>query len=342
MITLYYKDNVSDKVYQVNVEPSALNQGRYNVMFAYGRRGGAMHTGIKNSSPLTLEEANHIAAKLVQEKTLKGYVQGEDGVQYKDVDKEVSGYLPMLLTPVDEGQVYNYISEDWWAAQEKYDGRRMMIKKSHDADGPTVQAINRKGLFIGAPQVVLDEVAKLPSDFVLDGELVGETYYAFDMIISSMAFENRLSTLERILRGPRERVILAPTHFGDGVKAKFMHQLKIDGREGIVFKRNTEYYNAGRTPFAVKCKFVATANVCVTKINVQRSVSIETADHVACGNVSIPVNREIPKVGDIVEVRYLYAMPSNALYQPVYSRRRDDIHGGDDVSTLKYKREEED
>ena len=49
VITLYYKDNVSDKVYQVSVDACA---GGYDVNFAYGRRGSTLNTGKKNSAPL--------------------------------------------------------------------------------------------------------------------------------------------------------------------------------------------------------------------------------------------------------------------------------------------------
>ena len=65
-------------------------------------------------------------------------------------------------------------------------------------------------------------------------------------------------------------------------------------------------------------------------------------DSTPCGNVSVPVNKTMPHPGDIIEVRYLYAMPnSHALYQPFYSRLRDDIDVADDVGSLKYKKEED-
>jgi bifunctional non-homologous end joining protein LigD len=57
------------------------------------------------------------------------------------------------------------------------------------------------------------------------------------------------------------------------------------------------------------------------------------------GSVAIPVNHEVPKVGDHIEVRYLYAYRGGSLYQPVYLGKRDDADV-DDVSTLKFKKEE--
>jgi hypothetical protein len=60
---------------------------------------------------------------------------------------------------------------------------------------------------------------------------------------------------------------------------------------------------------------------------------------VSCGNVTIPANHQIPRVGDVVEVRYLYAYrDSLALYQPVYLGPRDDVDPGEClVSQLKFK-----
>lgn len=46
------------------------------------------------------------------------------------------------------------------------------------------------------------------------------------------------------------------------------------------------------------------------------------------GDVAIPVNRDVPAVGTVVEVRYLYAFKPGQLYQPVYLSVRGDIREG--------------
>ena len=43
------------------------------------------------------------------------------------------------------------------------------------------------------------------------------------------------------------------------------------------------------------------------------------------GSVTIPPNADIPDVGALVEIRYLYAYPNGALAQPHYLGVRDDI-----------------
>jgi bifunctional non-homologous end joining protein LigD len=60
---------------------------------------------------------------------------------------------------------------------------------------------------------------------------------------------------------------------------------------------------------------------------------------VEAGNVAIPSNHPIPALGDVVEVRYLYAFrESGVIYQPVYRGRRDDVSATEcTVNQLKYR-----
>ena len=92
-----------------------------------------------------------------------------------------------------------------------------------------------------------------------------------------------------------------------------------------------------------KLKFYADATVEVLNINDKRSIAISVnsprhGGHYAVGNCAIPANREIPRVGDFVEVRYLYAYEGGSLYQPFYKGLRTDKDMADDVETLQYKK----
>jgi len=80
----------------------------------------------------------------------------------------------------------------------------------------------------------------------------------------------------------------------------------------------------------------------VAKVNTKRSVELSLfkgRSLISCGNVTIPANHDIPKVGAVVEVRYLYThRESHALYQPVYLGMRDDVEPGECLaSQIKYK-----
>src|SRR6185436_16028494 len=98
---LYFRDSGSDKEYHARIE--AKDDG-FLVNFAFGRRGAALTTGTKTSSPTTLEAATKIFDKLVAEKKAKGYTPSTDGKAFAMTDKsgDVSGLLPQLLNPIEE------------------------------------------------------------------------------------------------------------------------------------------------------------------------------------------------------------------------------------------------
>ena len=77
----------------------------------------------------------------------------------------------------------------------------------------------------------------------------------------------------------------------------------------------------------------------VSKVNAQRSVALEL-DGIGVGNVTISPNFDVPKQGDVVEVRYLYAYRGGSLYQPTFLGVRSDIDACEcKMSQLKYKNE---
>jgi len=69
--TLHYQEDTSDKVYEVDL--CQLGENRYVVNFRYGRRGANLKEGVKTESPVSLAQAEKVFAKLVAEKTKKGY-----------------------------------------------------------------------------------------------------------------------------------------------------------------------------------------------------------------------------------------------------------------------------
>jgi bifunctional non-homologous end joining protein LigD len=107
-------------------------------------------------------------------------------------------------------------------------------------------------------------------------------------------------------------------------KERLFRHLQAERREGVVFKRLDAPYTPGRPNSGgnqLKHKFYATCSAVVAKINDKRSVELRLLNGkvwIPCGNVTIPPNSNVPAVGTVVELRYLYAFrESNALYQPV-------------------------
>ena len=305
MTTLYYRDNVSDKIYTADL--SDAGNGLFDVVIAYGRRGSTLTTSNKNTKgPLTKDAAQKTLEKVLREKMSKGYTEGADAPAYTATDKEdrFTSILPMLLNPIEESELEYYITHEGFCAEEKFDGKHMILRKN--ADG-SVDAINRKGLLIGAPEAILQEARSLPGEFIIDGECVGEIFYAFDYISAFVWSERNRRLWKLMLKGPQVHIVGVESMTYTRTKRRLLEDLLARNAEGIVFKRMNNRYTAGRPNKggnALKFKFYATASVVVGRINDKRSVGIFVwrEDGVCpvltpCGNVTIPPNKDIPEVG---------------------------------------------
>ena len=346
-ITLYFREGSSDKVYQAAIEP----QGElFVVNFAFGRRGSTLSTGTKTQTPVDYGTAKNAYDKLIREKMAKGYTQGPEGTPYQHSEKQdrVSGLLPQLLNPIEENEAKRLITDPSWAMQEKFDGRRVLLRKH----GAEIHGINRKGLLIGLASPIIVGAHKITGDFVLDGECVGDVLFAFDLLewdgedFRTKPYQRRLVSLSTLLNRPDiTHIEFVETATDPSNKERMFRHLQSERKEGVVFKRLGAPYTPGRPNTGgnqLKHKFYATCSAVVAKINDKRSVELRLLNGKGwnpVGNVTIPANFQVPDVGRIVEIRYLYAFrESNALYQPVYLGLRKDVEQHECVlSQLKYK-----
>jgi bifunctional non-homologous end joining protein LigD len=313
-----------------------------------------MNTGTKTNVPVDYPDAKRIYDKLVREKIAKGYTPGEDGTRYQQSGDEgrATQIRPQLLNPIEEDEVAGFIGEPAFCMQEKKDGRRTLVQK----EGANTYGINKKGLVISLPSPITFQAAKLSGDLIIDGECVGDVLYAFDLLeldgdsLIAQPYRERLALLIDLLDVPSiSHIEVVETAFAPAEKAILYNRLKRDRREGVVFKRLDAPYTPGRPNTGgtqLKYKFVAMLSAVVAKINQQRSVEVRLLNGdgwVSCGNVTIPPNHPVPRVGTVVEVRYLYAIPgSGCLYQPVYLGVRQDVEKHECVvSQLKFKGEED-
>lgn len=348
-ITLYFKQGSSDKVYQTGIE---AKDGGYVVNFAYGRRGTTLQTGTKTQAAVDYDAAKGIYDKLIKEKQAKGYTVGEEGTPYSNTENANSGVRCQLLNPIEENEVHEFINNPAFCAQEKYDGRRMLIRKI----GTNIEGINRKGILIGVPETICKSAQAFERNFIIDGEAVGDVLYVFDVLsinnqdVRDLPYIDRHIRLLNLLASAQQRFIqLAETAFKTADKAELLDRLQTQKREGVVFKRLVAPYVADRPNTGgdqLKHKFYETASFIVGKINGKRSVSLKLLNgksFVSAGNVTIPTNHEVPSPGTVIEVRYLYAFKeSGCVFQPVYLGKRDDIDPGNClVKQLKYKAEQE-
>lgn len=352
-ITLYFRDGRSDKVYQVQLEPQ---QGGFVVNFQFGRRGSTLQSGTKTLNPVPYDNAKKVYDRLVAEKKGKGYAEGETGTPYQVGEQigRASGLLPQLSNPVEEQKLDQLIADDRWYMQEKKDGRRMLVRKT----GDVIEGINRTGMIVSLPDAVVQTVRHLGGDLILDGEAVGDIYWAFDLLqiegedLRGDSVEKRFDELAVLLDSiPEGAVPLIPYATTAWAKRRLFERLKAERAEGIVFKHRVATYAPGRPASGgdhLKFKFTATATCEVLHPNDgKRSVAVAVRQDpgdgfVEIGNVTIPANFRMPAVGALVEVRYLYAYVGGSLYQPVYLGERNDVDAADSASTLKFKQGEDD
>ncbi len=346
---LFYKDGSSDKEYHAAIHET---EAGCTVTFAFGRRGTALTSGTKTSSPVTREKAQLIYDKLIAEKTGKGYTPDGTGALFAQSDNagRVSGLHPQLLNSIGEDAAAQYLADDAWCMQEKFDGKRILAAVT----GGAAEGSNRKGLFVSLPQEISNALSALP-DCVLDGELLGGSYAVFDLLalgadnLRERPYSERYARLaEAVPSAPVLRV--AASAWDSAAKHALYAQIAAAGGEGVVFKRSDGKSIAGRPASGggqVKCKFYATCTCIVSAQNDQRSVRLHLLDDgtaaVSVGSVTIPSNQAIPAPSALVEIRYLYAYKGGSLYQPAYLGERDDLDLSACVlSQLKYKVAEED
>ena len=348
--SLQFREGNSDKVYHAAIEPSGEG---YLVTFAYGRRGNTLTTGTKTNYPVTFADATKAFNKLVASKLAKGYqyssASAGDAKPYQQTGNEGidSNTRCQLLNPIDQSDVSRLLCDNRHCLQEKHDGRRLMVRKQ----GDDITGINRRGLVVSIPDAIRQAVEQIPFDVLIDGEAVGDTLHAFDLLevkghcLRKRRYIDRFSSLIMVIPTGLPALRWVSTTVTPDDKIDTYEELRITNREGVVFKDMDAPYNPGRPNSGgpqLKCKFVESASFVVTGINAQRSVMLGLYDGdtlVSSGNVTIPPNHDIPAKDDVVEVRYLYAFKeSGSVYQPVYLGKRSDIPAtACVVEQLKYK-----
>ena len=345
--SLFFREGSSDKVYNAAIEPKGDS---FIVSFSYGRRGSTLTTGAKTEDPMPLETATKVFDKLVASKLAKGYRHSDQpSAVYQQSGSEGtdSGVRCQLLNAVEEVNLQTLLSNRTHCLQEKFDGRRMLIRKQ----GETITGINRRGLVIAIPDAIRNAAAAINHEFLIDGEAVGERFHAFDMLELDGNDQRQVRYIDRFVRLhtllPEKSPVLRPvdTYLAPGDKLRVFEELQANRSEGVVLKEIDAVFGPGRPNRGgtmLKFKFVESASFVVTGHNTKRSVTLGLYDAdklLPAGNVTIPPNHRIPEVGEVCEVRYLYAFrESGSIYQPVYAGRRDDIPASECVvEQLKYK-----
>jgi bifunctional non-homologous end joining protein LigD len=355
----------ADKVYHLCLEAIDDGDNGYLVGFAYGRRGSTLNIGTKTQQPVDEKKARQIYNKQLTAQFAKGYVEarGVSGNVWGSPDlpdmgkesavmaerkittpKAQSGILPQLLNVVDD--LTPYYADPEWCFQEKYDGENRMI-----ITGSPARGINKKGHWVPLMPELIEDANRLIPDFLISGEAIGATLYAFDLLthngsdIKNKPYSERYSKMRLLLSMAQCRLIVpVKTAFTEAEKRALVAEVKARNGEGICAKRVDAVFTEGRPNSGgdqLKFKFWESTTCKVVANNLARSVALACFNGntgIPVGNVTIPTNKAIPVVGAFVEVLYLYYYEGGSLYQPIYKEERLDDCDETDCSIHKLKR----
>jgi bifunctional non-homologous end joining protein LigD len=221
-------------------------------------------------------------------------------------------------------------------AQIKYDGCRRLVSCKEGS----VKGLNKKGEVVQLPDSIILSLINLTKEgFVIDGEIIGEKLHVFDVLsfnekdAKKTSCEGRLSLLKAMSFEFGQFIEIVKSSYTKSEKQKMYDDLKDQNAEGIVFKLKISEYKAGRPASggsALKHKFVKTASFIVANITKnKRSIGLEMLNEnnekVFLGKCTVPVNKDIPKIGSVVEIKYLYCFKNGCIFQPVFKEIRTDV-----------------
>jgi bifunctional non-homologous end joining protein LigD len=324
------------------VELVAQGDG-YVVNFAYGPVGGSAKTGSKTPRPVPLGFAEATYDALVAEKINgSSHYQAVNGAATEYVRPALAAthahpvkcLPPRLLNDIDPNDIPHLIADpDWWL-QIKHDGDRVQL---HVQDGTVTLFSGRSSKVRAIPKAIAE--ARYPdNNVVLDGELVDDTLWVFDLMTASSPQEGEIDMrqLEYEMRWagaavfvlqincPKIRLVETATTEKD--KAALVWTAKERHHEGVVFVNKNAKYKAGRPNRGgdnLRWKFRASGSFIVAGHHrTKDSLDVKLHDGTMIGSVTM-IGKERPPVGTVVEVEYLYCQSS--LVQAVYKGVRTDV-----------------
>lgn len=351
-VKLFFQEGNSDKVYYARIVPAGASV--YDVVVQWGRRGSTLSQG-KKAVKVSLEKAQATLDRLVKEKTNKGYEAmtaqvkpaevappvGEGSASKSGSVRKKVGRVAQLLNAIEAHEVERLLSDDAVLAQQKLDGNRVLC---HVEDGEVLPT-NRAGQKTNVPAQVLAGLIHLPKGTVVDGEVVGQVYWLFDVLEFAGRDVTGLSCVERFTLltdelepGLSEPVRVLESALTTKQKRSLYERLQHSGAEGIVFKRKDAPYTGGRPSSGgtqLKCKFVSSADVVLVENagNAYRMQVFDGGKAFDVGRVFSGTTNESRAFIDaalgrgerlVAEVRYLYATNDSQLFQPIFVRVRSD------------------
>jgi bifunctional non-homologous end joining protein LigD len=231
-----------------------------------------------------------------------------------------------LLTETTVSHFQRMLLDATYGFQEKHNGHRLIICKEND----TLRLFNREGANSSKPLPLRVKNAILShrlAGFVIDGELVGGTFYIFDAmilgdeILVNDAYEYREARYHAEFDGYSTQLHPVETARTPQQKRLLWDAVEAAHGEGIVSKNMTTDYKQGRADQHWKLKFWKTADAVVIGPSPDDKDSVEIGMYNDRGQMhrisgcSLR-NKFRLKPGQVIEVRFLYATKERHIVQP--------------------------
>lgn len=250
----------------------------------------------------------------------------------------------------ESGDTERFVISPDYVLQQKFDGMRVLVHwPSRGVSTRAGSPVKFSAARLKIPAMLADLEAQIGNDpmvertgeFYLDGELIIETgvFHVFDLIQPGQEDEpyyERLTRLTAMIRHDSKLIRRVHTVWGQSEKKQFLDTLEERGVEGGIFRNIHEAYVEGRSEHSVKVKFVKSADVIVHRVSPGSSAEFGVynvnedgvlSEFRPIGSTSL-IGKEDVRVGDVIEVKYLY-WTGSAMIQPTLVRVREDKKHGE-------------
>lgn len=261
---LHHRSGSSDKIYCIAVIQE--DNGSYSTPFGHGRRGAGLKYGYKaqNTSRLQAEQAfnKQVTKELTRSDTpyvrspgicndpFKHLTNASSSVTAPIEQGEATGIEVQLLSLVDDKDIQMYLTSPLYGAIAEHSGERRVSVLSDE-----FFMSNRKGYKVPCPQPVATALGKTGfSSMKVDGKLIGNHFYAFDLLevngidYQAKPYFSRFRTLTSLFSAIEcEHFSIIPLAISCFDKTNLYERLLKDGKDGVVFVPLSSTYNPGKS-----------------------------------------------------------------------------------------------
>lgn len=239
-----------------------------------------------------------------------------------------------LLVEVTEREAQRYINDDGYGVEEKHNGERKIVYRTASGIRTTNRDAEPSTRFL--PAHVVNALLAMPlPNYIIDIEYENGVVVILDVLnlggldFSKQRYDLRKNAAKMSFEGRSKLVKVTETITGPRAKAAFIAAKKAEKAEGVCFKKLDAPYKSGKNGQHKKLKFWKSLDCVVMGPghDGHNSVRVGVVDKQGrlkdiCG---VSLNGKVAvKIGDVLEIDYLYGTATFDVVQPNLVRVRDD------------------